>query len=125
MAEETPKFCSGIQENTFSAISGAGIKNNHNKRSSFLTNLENNKHYKPKKNSISKNIKENINKKRHKKRKRNNSEYSKQRKYNINNVIDFIQKHKFKLRNDFDKKNSEQFLLSKEQAFENPFLLYN
>ena len=35
-------------------------------------------------------------------KKRNKSYYSKKRKYNINNVIDFIQKHKFRLRNDFD-----------------------
>ena len=31
--------------------------------------------------------------------------------------------HKFKLRNDFDRKHSEQFLQSKEAAFEKPFLL--
>ena len=42
----------------------------------------------------------------------------------INNILDFIQKHKFKLRNDFDRKHSEQFLLSKESAFEKPFLLF-
>ena len=39
----------------------------------------------------------------------------------INNILDFIKKHKFKLRNDFDRKHSEQFLLSKETAFEKPF----
>ena len=122
MAEETPKFCNVIQDNTFSAIISAENKKKQNKKSSFLTNLEN---YKPKKNSTSKMIKENLNKKKHKKRKRNNSICTKRRKYNINNINDFIQKHKFELRNDFDKKNSEQFLLSKEQAFENPFLLYN
>ena len=41
----------------------------------------------------------------------------------INNILDFIKKHKFKLRNDFDRKHSEQFLLSKETAFEKPFEL--
>ena len=120
MYEGTPRFCSGIQESTFSAISGAAINNKQNKRFSLLTNFET---YKPKKDSVSKIIKAHTNKNKNKKR--NKSYYSKKRKYNINNVIDFIQKHKFRLRNDFDKKNSEQFLLSKEQAFEIPFLLYN
>ena len=41
----------------------------------------------------------------------------------INNIYDFIRKHRFKLRNDFDRKHSEQFLQSKESAFEKPFLL--
>ena len=41
----------------------------------------------------------------------------------INNINDFIKMHKFKLRNDFDRKHSEQFLRSKEAAFEKPFLL--
>lgn len=41
----------------------------------------------------------------------------------INNINDFIKMHKFKLRNDFDRKHSEQFLQSKEAAFEKPFLL--
>ena len=41
-----------------------------------------------------------------------------------NNVISILmKKHKFKLRNDFDKKHTEQFLSSKEIAFEMPFLL--
>ena len=41
----------------------------------------------------------------------------------INNINDFIKMHKFKLRNDFDRKHSEQFLQSKEAAFEKPFIL--
>lgn len=40
----------------------------------------------------------------------------------INNINDFIKKHRFKLRNDFDRKHSEQFLQSKETAFEMPIL---
>ena len=40
----------------------------------------------------------------------------------INNIHDFIKKHRFKLRNDFDRKHSEQFLQSKETAFEMPIL---
>ena len=46
-------------------------------------------------------------------------------KYNINNIHEFMKKQRFKIRNDFDKRNSEIFLLSKEQAFENPFLYYD
>ena len=33
-----------------------------------------------------------------------------------------MKKDKFKLRNDFDKKNVKKFLSSKEEAFENSFL---
>ncbi len=46
---------------------------------------------------------------------------------NIKKVFDnkdintLMKKHKFKLRNDFDKNHSEQFLCSKEIAFEMPF----
>ena len=53
---------------------------------------------------------------------KNNKNKSK-KKVIINNILDFIKKHKFKLRNDFDRKHSEQFLLSKEEAFEKPFAL--
>ncbi len=41
---------------------------------------------------------------------------------NINVFYNFMKKKKFKLRNDFDKKHVEKFLLSKEEAFEKPFL---
>ena len=40
----------------------------------------------------------------------------------VNNYYDFMKKNKFILRNDFDKKNVEKFLSSKEKAFEKPFL---
>ena len=54
----------------------------------------------------------------------NKSHHKKSKKKNIiNNIHDFIKKHKFKLRNDFDRKHSEQFFLSKEAAFEKPFSL--
>ena len=42
---------------------------------------------------------------------------------NINNINNLIKKHKFSLRNDFDKKHVEIFLSSKEEAFKIPFLL--
>ena len=41
---------------------------------------------------------------------------------NVNTIYNFMKKKKFKLRNDFDKKHVEKFLLSKEEAFEKPFL---
>ena len=41
-----------------------------------------------------------------------------------NNINNFMKKHKFKLRNDFDRKHSEQFLLSKEEAFEKPYIFF-
>ena len=41
---------------------------------------------------------------------------------NVNTICNFMKKKKFKLRNDFDKKHVEKFLLSKEEAFEKPFL---
>ncbi len=57
-----------------------------------------------------------------------NSKITKRKKHNhniiINNIHDFIRMHKFKLRNDFDRKHSEQFLQSKEAAFEKPFFLF-
>ena len=40
----------------------------------------------------------------------------------INNILDFIKKHKFKLRNDFDKKHVEKFLSSIEHAINMSFL---
>ena len=41
-----------------------------------------------------------------------------------NNINNFMKKHKFKLINDFDKKHAEQFLLSKEEAFEKPYIFF-
>ena len=43
--------------------------------------------------------------------------------FDNNDINTLMKKHKFILRNDFDKKNTEQFLSSKELAFEMPFLL--
>ena len=43
--------------------------------------------------------------------------------FDNNDISILMKKHKFKLRNDFDKKHTEQFLSSKEIAFEMPFLL--
>ena len=53
-----------------------------------------------------------------------NKNMNKNGKKKINNIRCFMKKHKFKLRNDFDRKHAEQFLLSKEAAFEKPFLFF-
>ena len=56
----------------------------------------------------------------HKKRRHHHSQKIKSK--NIYNINDFMKNHKFKLRNDFDKKHVEKFLSSKEEAFKIPFL---
>ena len=47
----------------------------------------------------------------------------KNRNNQVHNLQEFMKKNKFILRNDFDENNVEQFLLSKEKAFNNSFLL--
>ena len=88
------------------------------KKSESLKQFKNGGNIKIKKKSKFKNIHFDIG---HKKRKIHHSQkfFSK----NINNIKDFIENHKFKLRNDFDKKHVEKFLSSKEEAFKIPFLL--
>ena len=121
MAEETPKFCKDFEEKSFSAICDQADKIKPSKMIYDSKNADNLK-YKHN-NKILRIIKEHeeINNKS----KRHNSELLKMKKYNINNIYEFMKKQKFKIRNDYDKTNSEIFLLSKEQAFENPFLYYN
>ena len=41
--------------------------------------------------------------------------------YNIFTIHEFLNKNKFKLNNNFDRKNSKRFLSSKEEALEKPF----
>ena len=52
-----------------------------------------------------------------------NSNLNIKKTYDNNDISRLMKKHKFKLRNDFDRKHTEQFLNSKEGAFEMPFLL--
>ena len=120
MAEETPKFCTDFEGSSFTDICDAKSKIKHSKKYSLLSldNFENNQ-----RNKKVKIIKEYEEKKKNKKR--HHSDLFKFDKCHIKNINEFIKKQKFKLRNDFDKKNSEKFLLSKEQVFENPFLEYN
>jgi hypothetical protein len=42
--------------------------------------------------------------------------------YNKITIEEFFIKHRFKLSNNFDQKHSEKFLISKEEAFEKPFV---
>ena len=55
--------------------------------------------------------------------KHHNSNLNIKKTFDNNDISRLMKKHKFKLRNDFDKKHTEQFLNSKEGAFEMPFLL--
>ena len=120
MAEETPKFCKDFEEKSFSALCDQPPKE---KPSKMIVNSKNADNLKCKRNKILTIIKEHeeINNKN----KRHNSELLNMKRYDINNIYEFMKKQKFKIRNDFDKTNSEIFLLSKEQAFENPFSYYN
>ena len=43
-------------------------------------------------------------------------------KWNIFTIQEFLNKNKFKLNNNFDRKNSKRFLSSKEEALEKPFI---
>ena len=129
MSVETPKFCSSLQDYNFTTVSEVaksrkgGVRKKKKKKNKIfsLENIENNKY---RKSSLSKLIKSREKEIKHKKR-RNRSVLLDMSKYNMNNINIFMIKKKFHLRNDFDKKHVEKFLLSKEQAFENPFLLYN
>ena len=124
MNDETPTFCKGnAVKNTGNSFSIAcdsvkdpivresysfkqfkkGCSIQVNKKSKFLYEIGN-KDY------------------RQDKRKYHLSHKNTIKKYDINNIIDFIKHHKFKLRNDFDKKHVEKFLSSKEEAFTIPFL---
>lgn len=88
------------------------------KKSESLKQFKNGGNIKIKKKSKFKNIHFDID---HKKRKIHHSQKFFPK--NTNNIKDFIENHKFKLRNDFDKKHVEKFLSSKEEAFKIPFLL--
>ena len=52
-----------------------------------------------------------------------NSNLNIKKTFDNNDISRLMKKHKFKLRNDFDRKHTEQFLNSKEGAFEMPFSL--
>ena len=118
MDEETPRFCA-TSESYFNEEEISKVK--PKKRHSLLNT--NNFFYLNVKKSLLEKNKNNINNNKIIKIKlRNNSVKFKVRQYKINDIEEFMKKGKFKLRNDFDKKNVEKFISSKEEAFENSFL---
>ena len=122
MEVETPKFCKNSEGIGFTSVCDTATpkKKVKSKKFSLLGSHNFETKQKMKKSKFIKEYEE-----KNKKKKRHHSELLKMNKYQIQNINEFIQKHKFRIRNDFDKKNSEKFLLSKEQAFENPFIYYN
>ena len=125
MDGETPTFCKGFllnnNECNFSCVcSGATDSKFRENSSKHSKQFKKGQSIQINKKSKFKIDHEDV--KHHKKRKNHHSHKHKKI-YDINNIYDFIKNHKFKLRNDFDKKHSEKFLISKEEAFKKPFLL--
>ena len=118
MNGETPRFCTSLESYFYSELNS---KFKSKKRYSLVNN-DSSIYLNIQKKILEKN-KNNINDKPIKIRNRNYSVKFKIRNYKTNNDIqEFMKKDKFKLRNDFDKKNVKKFLSSKEEAFENSFL---
>ena len=114
MNGETPRFCT-ILESYFSDAICSKI----NEIEGFsLLNLSNSKYLSDQYNSPKKEINKN-------KGKNNKKELISINIINRNNIQEFMKKNKFILRNNFDGNNIEQFLLSKEEDFDNSFLLIN
>ena len=122
MEGETPTFCKELLERNNCSFSSACEKVSKAKlaKSSSLK--------KPIKKGISMQVKAKSKFKKeslegeHKKRRHHHSQKLKSK--NINNINDFMKNHRFKLRNDFDKKHVEKFLSAKEEAFKIPFLIF-
>ena len=115
MKGETPKFCRESEEHLFSDACEAFTKIRPTRKASLLQLISNSKFYDEHKQIIC-----------GKKLKKHHSVHFKKRNYKFHkNINIFMKKNKFILRNDFDKKNVEKFLLSKEQAFMDPILLVN
>ena len=118
MNGEAPRFCTSLESYFYSELNSK-IKS---KKRYTLVNNDSSIYLNIQKKILEKN-KNNINDKPIKIRNRNYSVKFKIRNYKTNNDIqEFMKKDKFKLRNDFDKKNVKKFLSSKEEAFENSFL---
>jgi hypothetical protein len=128
MADDTPRFCETKEtninlKNTFSF---SVVYEKEDTQGHFHNHSQHNSPHKSKK--------------RHKKSKsKNKSKFKKMQgpeqdrikckfdksyleKYNIISIEEFLIKHKFKISNKFDQKHSEKFLISKEEAFEKPFV---
>ena len=112
MNGETPRFCT-ILESYFSDA----VYSKLNPIEGFcLLNLSSSNYLSDQINSPKKEINKN-------KRKNSKNELISINIKNLNNIQEFMKKNKFILKNDFDENNAEQFLLSKEEAFDNSFLL--
>ena len=122
MNQETPRFCSVLHESSFSATRDS-VPSPTVKR--HISPIKFRKEYSNENKNKNKHNHEHKHKHKHKHKNRNslNLLYFNLKNYHIDNIYEFIKNHKFNLRNDFDKKNSKKFLLSKEQAFEKPFLI--
>ena len=128
MEGQTPTFCTDFLEGrSFSDQCEIFSKFKPKKRFSLfgVKTLENNKTVENINNNEKKR-KYNKHKSNHKHKRRHHSEFGKIKKSIFNQDIKkIIKKNKFKIRNDFDDRNAKKFLLSKEKAFEVPFLLIN
>ena len=122
MEEDTPKFCH-IENNPHnqSAFSFSFVYDDNaahskpNSRHSTLSKPK--KHRKSKTKTKSKFVNLNISKDKI----NIHSEKINIKNFHIFNIEEFLNKHKFKLNNNFDRKNSKKFLNSKEEAFKMPF----
>jgi len=130
MEENTPRFFQKVEkteelESLFSFsveyTKTCRTKSNSKNRSKHSNSLHNHSRSKHKKSKT--NIKSQFNKLEIPKTNFNfhsNKEISS--KWNIFTIHEFLNKNKFKLNNNFDRKNSKRFLSSKEEALEKPFL---
>ena len=124
MDGETPTFCKGFSlknnECNFSLVCSSAtdskVRTNSSKHSKQFKKGQSIQIQKKSKFKIG-----HVDEKHHKKKKNHHSHKYK-KKYDIHNIYDFIKNHKFKLRNDYDKKHVELFLSSKEEAFKKPFV---
>ena len=120
MDGETPTFCKQFSKKTHCSFSSACVKvaGSKFKKSHCLKKLKKGRSIQVKSKSKIRN--ENTDGEN---KKRKHHHFQKLSSKNIHNINDFIKNHKFKLRNDFDKKHVEKFLSAKEEAFKKPFLL--
>ena len=118
------KACKRMAKNSYSNLNLNKLDDKNQKEKSKIKKAHNKRHQSQKFKLKQYDDIEDINEEEIRTRSKSKSITKKKRNKEIfNNIKDFIKYHKFKLRNDFDRKHSEQFLSSKEEAFEKPFLL--
>lgn len=125
MEEDTPKFCDTKETdiNLQSAFSFSIVYEKKNTKphyhSQHNSSHKSKKHKKAKSKTKSKFKKMEVS---HEGRIKCKSDKHNLDKYNNFTIEEFLIKHRFKLSNKFDQKHSEKFLISKEEAFEKPFV---